>query len=144
MTALIATAVTSLGAVLTFVVFLMSRKHKERVEDSGAETNHVTAISAASETLAEAVNILIQPLNDSIAALQEREREQARQIAEMRLEIATLKADRRQMHSDFASMVRYIRELWKHIQDNGGRPPPTPADLIHVLREDEAGDYDGI
>jgi hypothetical protein len=140
-TALISAAGAMAGAVAMVVVYLLSKKHKEHIEDQETETNHVTAIAAASKTLAAAVNVLIEPLNNSIAVLQERERAMAIEMTKMKAELAVVKADHKRMHRDLESLVMYVRLLWQQIKDFGGSPLPPPDELAHVVWDDDPDTY---
>lgn len=138
MTGTIIGSLTGVAGVIGMLwVYFDSKKHNERIDDQGAESTHVTAISAASETLAEAVNVLIAPLNDSIAELQRREREMTTELATVKAELVVVKAEHRRMNHDLAALIRYVRTLWEQITGIGGDPLPPPAELAHVIWDDE-------
>lgn len=124
------------GALAMVVVYLLSKRHKEHIEDQEQETNHVTAISAASETLAAAVNVLIEPLNQSIIQLQTREREMAIEMTKVKAELAIVKAEHRRLNRDLESLISYIRMLWAQIKATGAEPVPPPSDILHVVWDD--------
>ena len=134
--AVISTIGAASGALAMVIVYLLSKRHKEHLEDAEAETNHVTAISAASETLAAAVNVLIEPLNHSIVRLQEQERQMAIEMTKVKAELAVVKADHRRLNRDLESLIGYIRALWTQIKATGAQPVSPPADLLHVVWED--------
>lgn len=139
-----AAAISALGAVAgaaaMLLVFLLSKKHKEHIEDQEAESSHVMAISSASETLAAAVNVLIEPLNRSIVRLQEQERDMAIEMTKVKAELALVKAHHRKLNRDMESLVSYIRSLWSQIKLTGGDPLPPPDDLAHVVWPEDSGD----
>jgi hypothetical protein len=132
-TALISVSGALAGAVAMVLVYFASKKHKEKIEDQGAETSHITAISAASETLAEAVNVLIEPLNRSITRLQEQEREMAIEMTKVKAELAIVKAEHRRLNQDLESLVRYAGILWWQIKEHGIDPEPVPVDITHII-----------
>lgn len=129
------------GALAMIAVYFASKKHKEQIEDQAAESNHVTAISSASETLAAAVNVLIQPLTDSIVRLQDRERETAIEITKIRAELALVKADHRRLNHDLTSLIRYVRVLWWQIKQVGAVPVAPPDELEHLDWDAEPEDH---
>lgn len=129
------------GAVAMLWVYFDSKKHKERIEDSEAESVHMTAMGSASTTLAAAVNVLIQPLNDSIRAMQERELVMAKEMAHMKAEILSLRSKQGKMNRDLGSIVRYVRMLWVQIKEHGSDPIPPPSELDHVVWDDDTGGY---
>lgn len=132
------------GAGAMLWVYFDSKPHKEQIEDAESESRHMTAMGAASETLATAVNMLIAPLSETIQAMQARELQAAREMAHMKAEIAALRADQSRMHRDMGSIVRYVRILWVQIKEHGSDPLPPPPELAHVVWDDETGGYTGV
>lgn len=127
------------GAIAMIFVFLLSKRHKEDIEDRTAESSTVTAISSASETLAAAVNVLIEPLNQSIIRLQEQERSTSIEMTKIKAELAMVKADHRRLNRDLDALIKYVRQLWAQIQQTGTEPVPPPPDLAHVVWDDVEG-----
>lgn len=142
-TAIISATGALAGAAAMVLVYLLSRKHTHHVEDVEAESNHVTAISAASETLAAAVNVLIEPLNNSIVRLQENERAMAIEMTKVKAQLAIVKADHKRLNRDLESLIRYVRKLWQQIKSTGAQPVEPPIELAHVVWDDP-DDYEPI
>lgn len=127
------------GAVAVLWVYFDSKKHKESIEDSEAESAQMLAMGSASSTLAAAVNVLIQPLNDSIKALQERELLMGQEMTRMKNELTAMRTKQGRMNRDMSLIVRYVRKLWEQIKEHGSDPLPPPQELDHVWDEDVIG-----
>lgn len=127
------------GAVAMLWVYFDSKKHKESIEDSEAESAQLIAIGSASSTLAAAVNVLIQPLNESIRTLQERDAARAKELAEVKEELRLLRAKQGRMTRDLTLIIQYVRKLWKQIEEHGQDPIPPPPELDHVVWDDVLG-----
>lgn len=99
----------------TLVMFFVSRRHKEGIEDAGALTAQITAIGEVAVALVNTSASTAAMVEAQIHPLQER-------MTAMQAEIDTLNAR-------VGHVIDYVRMLRQQVRDGGMEPYPPPDPL---------------
>jgi HAMP domain-containing protein len=138
-TALSAIAVV-LGPIIGLFTWLLTRRHREEIEDTTSMTEAMGAITSANVSIAAVVQSLINPMQEEVKRLAANEAllmtklQQEIELNERtnndhQQQINAMKAEQENLEARFTSIIRYVNILRRQILSVGHTPAPIPEDL---------------
>lgn len=115
----LAAGVTMLGSL---IMFFVSRRHKEDVEDANVLSSQITAIGEAAVAIVNTSTNVTTFVQAQMEPLQ-------RRMAEMQAELDELKRHNTVLDTRIGHVIDYVRLLRRQVRENGLEPHPPPDPL---------------
>lgn len=128
------------GPAIGFITWLLTRRHRETIEDTASMTEAMGAITDANINIAAVVQSLITPLQTEVTRLAANEaklqinlQSQVELTEKIKLDhqaqLDLMKAEQADLQIRFTSIIRYVNILRRQLVDVGHEPAPIPEDL---------------